>query len=74
MWQREVELCQAGLQGVQALWEDGGRWCGDGGGGGGGWRGQGLALGVCLTVGKSRLHSLTWTLHSQKPGNPLQQN
>lgn len=73
MWQREVELCQAGLQGVQALWEDGGSWCGDGGGGGG-WRGQGLALGVCLTVGKSRLHSLTWTLHSQKPGNPLQQN
>lgn len=75
VWQREVELCQAGLKGVQALWEDGGHWGGDGGGGSGrGWRGQGFALRVGLTVGKTRLHALPWTLHPQKPGNPLQQN
>lgn len=70
-----VELSQAGLQGVEALGEDGGHWRGDGVGGcGGSRRGQGLALRVCLAVGKSRLRSLSWTLHSQEPRNPLQQN
>lgn len=70
-----VELSQAGLQGVEALGEDGRHWRGDGGGGsGGGRRGQCLALRVCLAVGKARLRSISWTLHPQEPRNPLQQN
>lgn len=71
-----VELGEAGLQGAEALREDGGHWGRDGGGGsgGGGRRGQGLALRVCLAVGESWAHSLTWTLHPKKPRNPLQQN
>lgn len=71
-----TELSQAGLQGVEALWEDGRCWCGDGGGGGGsgGRGGQGLAARVCLAVGESWLRPLAWTLHTQKPRDPLQQN
>lgn len=70
-----VELCQAGLQGVEALREDGGHWRGDGGGGGGGGRGgQSLALRVCLAVGQSQLLSFSWTFHPQEPRNPLQQD
>ncbi len=71
-----VELCQASLQGVEALGEDGGHRRGDGGvgSGGGGRRGQGLALRVSLAAGKSQLCSLSWTLHPQKPRDPLQQN
>lgn len=70
-----VELSQAGLQGVEALGEDGGHQGGDGGSGsGGGRRGQRLALTVRLAVGKSRFCPLTWTLHPQEPRDPLQQN
>lgn len=71
-----AELSQAGLQGVEALREDGWCWCGDGGscGGSGGRGGQGLAAGVRLAVGESWLRPLAWTLHTQKPRDPLQQN
>lgn len=60
-----VKLGKAGLQGVEVLGKDRGHWSGDGGGcSSGGRRGKGLALRVCLAVGKSRVHSLTWTLHT----------
>lgn len=74
--QRVVKLSQAGLQGVEALGEDRRQRCVDGGGGccGGGGRGQGFALAVGLAVGKGRFCSLSWTLHPQEPGDPLQQN
>lgn len=70
-----VELRQAGLQGVEALGHDGRHRGGYGAGGScGGRGGEGLALRVHLAVEKSRVPSLTWALHPQKPRNPLQQN
>lgn len=49
--QRVAELDETGLQGVETLGKDGGQWGWEGGGGGR--RGKGLALRVCLAVGKS---------------------